>query len=121
MSIPSVSRVVFALSLVVVPAVHAQTLRATPQHTIRGHNGILRRVAFSPDSQLLATASVDKTVKLWDAATGNEIETLRGHSGYVFSVAFSPDGQRLASAGGYRTHGEVKIWDTTAWREKLDK
>ena len=34
------------------------------------------------------------------------------------SVAFSPDGSRLASAGGYRTRGEVKIWDATRWDDK---
>jgi WD40 repeat protein len=66
-------------------------------------------VAFSPDGQRLASASVDKTVKVWDAATGQEVLTLKGHTGAVSSVAFSPDGTRLASAGA----GGVKVWDAT--------
>ena len=55
-------------------------------------------MAFSPDGQRLASASHDGTVKVWDAATGQETLTLKGHTGVVSSVAFSPDGKRLASA-----------------------
>ena len=62
-------------------------------------------VAFSPDGKRLASASRDGTVKVWDAATGQEIRTLKGHTGFVTSVAFSPDGKRLASAGS-RSDGE---------------
>ena len=56
-------------------------------------------MAFSPDGKRLASASGDGTVKVWDAATGQETLTLKGHTGVVSSVAFSPDGKRLASAG----------------------
>ncbi len=59
-------------------------------------------MAFSPDGQRLASAGHDRTVKVWDAGTGQEIRTLTGHAGGVLSVAFSPDGQRLASASQMR-------------------
>uniref|UniRef100_A0ACD5GY14 WD40 repeat domain-containing protein n=1 Tax=Desertifilum tharense IPPAS B-1220 TaxID=1781255 RepID=A0ACD5GY14_9CYAN len=53
-------------------------------------------MAFSPDGQTLATASSDRTIKLW-RADGTLVQTLSGHQSAVWSVAFSPDGQLLAS------------------------
>jgi len=60
-------------------------------------------VAFSPDGGLLASASWDKTIKLWDPHTGEHLRTLEGHSSYVTSVAFSPDGGPLTSVSGDNT------------------
>ncbi|EEU33805.1 uncharacterized protein NECHADRAFT_89121 [Fusarium vanettenii 77-13-4] len=76
--------------------------------TLEGHGRGVSSVVFSADGQRLASASYDKTVKIWDAATGACVQTLEGHNSSVSSVVFSADGQRLASASGDST---VKIWD----------
>ncbi len=72
-------------------------------------------VAFSPNGKMLASASHDQTVRLWDAATGEQIgQPLIGHTYTVPRVAFSPDGETLASASGDST---VRLWPVTldAW------
>ena len=76
-------------------------------------------VAFSPDGQLLASASWDKTVRLWDPTTGAARGSLDGPHRLGRAVAFSPDGQLLASASDDKT---VRLWDPTtgAARGSLD-
>jgi WD40 repeat protein len=64
--------------------------------------------AFSPDGRRIVTASLDKTARIWDASSGQEIHVLRGHEDSVSSAAFSPDGTRIVTASLDNT---VRVWD----------
>src|ERR1700752_716535 len=67
-----------------------------------GHTGLVSTVAFSPDGKLLAWASRDKTIALWDVSTGQQIRTIAG-LGEQPVVAFSPNGLDIASSGQNNT------------------
>ena len=65
---------------------------------------------WSPDGTKLAGAIGDKTVKVWDASTGESLRVLRGHEGYLTGISWSPDGSKLASISWDKT---VRVWDAT--------
>ncbi|KAJ4286511.1 hypothetical protein N0V90_013211 [Kalmusia sp. IMI 367209] len=78
--------------------------------TLEGHSSRVRSVAFSHDSNWIASASDDRTIKIWDASSGELLQTLEGHSDFVCSVAFSHDSTQIVSASADKT---IKIWDSS--------
>ena len=87
---------------------HAQqpTLKASLVRTVSSRTAPGRQVAFSPNSQLLASSSADGTITVTNVADGKLVRTIK-HPFGTTSIAFSPDGQTLASAG---YDHEVRIW-----------
>lgn len=85
---------------------HTGTWRCA--YTLTGHSDFVNSVAISPDG-ILASASRDRTIKLWDFATGELLKNITGHSGPVTCVTFSESGQTLASSSA-NPDGTIKLW-----------
>jgi WD40 repeat protein len=78
--------------------------------TLSGHMGTVRSVAYSPDGKFILSGSDDKTLKLWNAARGREVQMFTGNRGAVTGVAFGPDGKVAVSGSA---DGTLRLWDVT--------
>ncbi|KIK71658.1 hypothetical protein GYMLUDRAFT_977718, partial [Collybiopsis luxurians FD-317 M1] len=79
------------------------------QAILRGHTGPVHSVAFSPDGKKIVSGSMDCSVQIWDAETGQaEGEPMQGHTKGVLSVAFSPDGKKIVTGSRDKL---LQIWD----------
>jgi WD40 repeat protein len=76
--------------------------------TLDGHTDLVCAVAFSHNGKMVASASKDRTVQLWDTATGTAQQMLKGHTDWVRAVAFSNNSKMLASASDDRP---ARLWD----------
>ena len=90
--------------------VRIENLKTGEVKTLEGHEtGTISMITISPNGKLIATASSDNTVRIWDALTLQTIFELKGHSQYVYYVNFSPSGNLLCSSAGGSV---VKLWET---------
>lgn len=86
--------------------------------TCSGHKQFVLGIAFSPDSKLLASGSVDTTVRLWEMPSGKQKALLEGHKRQATAVGFSGDGAMLVSAG---YEPSVRVWDLSALKQIEDQ
>ena len=84
--------------------------------TLAGHLASVTFAEYSPDGRRIVSASVDTTLKVWDAETGEELLTLIGHLGSVYGAGYSPDGRRIVSGSSDTT---LKVWDAETGEELL--
>ncbi|WFD01906.1 ribosome assembly [Malassezia obtusa] len=88
-----------------------------PLARLTGHQKTVNHVCFSPDGRLIASASFDNSVKLWDGRTGKFVANLRGHVASVYRIAWSSDSRMLASASKDST---IKLWSLKTYKIKQD-
>jgi hypothetical protein len=105
---------------------HLRQLCRRKAMSLKGHRFGVSSVAYSPDGKRIVSGGGHE-MKVWDAATGQDLLTLQGHTRFVVSsVAYSPDGKRIVSASGIYDRrwgryvaGELKVWDAATGQELL--
>uniref|UniRef100_A0AAY4A8A9 Notchless protein homolog 1 n=1 Tax=Denticeps clupeoides TaxID=299321 RepID=A0AAY4A8A9_9TELE len=88
-----------------------------PVARMTGHQALINEVLFSPDTRLLASASFDKSIKIWNGITGKYLASLRGHVSSVYQVAWSSDSHLLVSGSSDST---LKVWDVKTGKLVMD-
>jgi len=83
---------------------------------LEGHTGPVLGAAFRADGTVLATGAADKTVRIWDVATGKQVRELTGHPDWIRAVTFSPDGKFLVTGCD---DGMVRVWDAAGKQIRL--
>ena len=96
------------IGVVVSNLIHLGDPHAVSPHTTLTYDSPINSIAFNPNNSLLASASVDSTIQLWNLNTNTLQATLRGHTSNVLSVAFDPNGALLASGSA---DGTVRLWN----------
>ena len=81
-----------------------------------GHEGPVYAVSFSPDGRKIVSGSLDRTLRIWDSATGEMLLTIKAHEGAVRAVSFSPDKSTILSGG---SDGMIRLWDARSGAERL--
>ena len=96
------------IGVVVSNLIHLGDSYTVAPHTTLTYSSTINNIAFSPNNSLLASASADSTIQLWNLNTNTLQATLPGHTSNVLNVAFSPDGSLLASGSA---DGTVRLWN----------
>lgn len=109
-----VAAVIFLLLISVyrAPAQIAAPASAKPK-ILRGHTNSISSIDTSGDGRLIASAGLDRTVRIWDTSTGKTIRVFNGHKDEIYAVAFSPDNKMLASSD---YGGKILIWSASSGR-----
>eukprot|EP01061_Rhynchopus_euleeides_P004109 TRINITY_DN13434_c0_g1_i7.p1 TRINITY_DN13434_c0_g1~~TRINITY_DN13434_c0_g1_i7.p1 ORF type:complete len:124 (+),score=25.96 TRINITY_DN13434_c0_g1_i7:23-373(+) len=85
-----------------------------PLPPLLGHTDYVRSVTVTPDGSKIISASDDKSVRVWETATGKELQKLGGHTSAVYSVTVTPDGSKIISGSG---DDSVRVWDASTGKE----
>jgi WD40 repeat protein len=98
--------------LIVLPNIFGQQVELT---TKTGHAASIRSMMFSPNGKYLVTIGDDRTARLWEVKSGQELRSFGGHSTAITALAFSPNSQKLATV----SHGDgvARIWDVETGKE----